>query len=280
MARIRTIKPEFYRHELLQELERDHPGQYPMLVFQALWGHCDRQGVFEWRPKQLALDILPFLWRGSIGEALGKTLIILAENGLVKRLFFEGREYGLIPSFADHQRLMGKEAQEPPRFPQLSDMSEVFGGGSLGEATGKQRGSSGEAVEKTGREGKGIGREEELKPQQQQRAGAREESAAGVFERCFDAHEADILRLFPLVDFAVEKALCAAHYRSRSPPVDPWPVVLKWLRRSRSESKGGQDGAGGQSRAGRATGLVAANGPDADWLGGSQFAGLAQPGGT
>lgn len=155
MARIRTIKPEFYRHELLQELERDNPGLYPMLVFQALWGHCDKQGVFEWRPKHLALDILPFLWQGSIGEALGKCLGKLEENGLIKRLVFEGKEYGFVPSFAEHQRLGGKESQDRSRFPQPSEMSEIC----TGEALGKHRGSNGEAMGIAGREGKGRGRE-------------------------------------------------------------------------------------------------------------------------
>lgn len=44
MARIRTIKPEFFRHEGLQDLEQANPGAYAMLVFAALWGHCDKHG--------------------------------------------------------------------------------------------------------------------------------------------------------------------------------------------------------------------------------------------
>ena len=44
MARIRTIKPEFFRHESLQDLEIANPGMYPMMVFEALWGHCDSKG--------------------------------------------------------------------------------------------------------------------------------------------------------------------------------------------------------------------------------------------
>ena len=151
MARIRSIKPEFYRSEKLQDLELENPGAYPMLVFAALYGHCDKQGVFEWRPRIMALDILPFLWEGSNGEALGKTLGILAENKLILRLFFEGKEYGYMPAFAEDQRINGKEAQEPSKFPEVSEMLRINNVGSNGEATGKQS----RRQEGKGREGKG-----------------------------------------------------------------------------------------------------------------------------
>ena len=86
MPRIRTIKPEFFRDEILQDLERTHPEHRPMLVFAALWGHCDKQGVFEWKPRQLALDILPFLWPDTSGTHLGHTLDCLRASGRVRLL--------------------------------------------------------------------------------------------------------------------------------------------------------------------------------------------------
>jgi hypothetical protein len=33
MARIRNIKPEFFSHEELQDMEVEHPELHPMLVF-------------------------------------------------------------------------------------------------------------------------------------------------------------------------------------------------------------------------------------------------------
>lgn len=153
MARIRTIKPEFFRHEELQELEANNPGHYPMLVFSGLFTQCDKNGVFEWRPRMLALDILPFLWRGSIGEALGKTLELLRDEGFIKQLEMDGKQYGFIPSFAEHQRISGKEAQGKPKNPEPSEMIEVL--------QGKHRGSTGEAPgipgrERKGKEGNGV----------------------------------------------------------------------------------------------------------------------------
>lgn len=112
MARIRTIKPEFFRHEAIQDLEADNPGNHVMLVFAALWGHCDSNGVFEYRPRQLKLDILPFL-----DFSMQTTLQLLVNAGFVVKYEAEGKTYGYIKSFCEHQRLTGKEASEGVKYP-------------------------------------------------------------------------------------------------------------------------------------------------------------------
>jgi len=149
MARIRTVKPSFFRHEGLQDLEAANPGKYPMLVFEGLWGHCDKAGRFEWRPRMLKLDILPFL-----NFDMTETLNLLVASGFIRRYSADGGEYGVIPSFEDHQRINGKEAQEPEMYPAPPETDS--------EASVNKRGSTGEAVETTGREGKGRGREEDV----------------------------------------------------------------------------------------------------------------------
>lgn len=154
MPRIRTIKPGFFRHEGLQELELKHKGKYPMFVFAGLWGHCDKLGRFQWRPRLLKLDILPFL-----PFDMADTLSILEQHGYLKRYTVAGEVYGFVPTFTEHQRINGKEAQGDPEFPDPVEITTETGS----EATGKQQGSNGEAVETTGREGKGIGREQEGK---------------------------------------------------------------------------------------------------------------------
>lgn len=135
MARIRTVKPEFFRHELLQELEINHPGAYCMLVFEALWGHADANGVFPWQPRQLKLDILPFL-----PFDMAATLDILKDHGFIEQYEVEGKAYGLVPTFLKHQRLTGKEAQNGQRYPLPSQ-------GSICEASVKHLGSTGEILE-------------------------------------------------------------------------------------------------------------------------------------
>lgn len=137
MARIRSIKPDFFRHDALQDAEIANPGKYPMMVFAGLWGHCDSKGRFEWRPRQLKLDILPFL-----PFDMAETLEILAKSGMVNRYEVDGKSYGEIPTFEKHQRLSGKEVTEGEKHPEPN-----------GEATGKQSGSNRD--EQESQEGKG-----------------------------------------------------------------------------------------------------------------------------
>lgn len=150
MARIRTIKPEFFRHESLQDLEAANPGSYVMLVFAGLWGHCDSKGRFEWRPRQLKLDILPFLTFD-----MQETLRLLEDAGLLSSYEVDGKAYGEIPSFEKHQRLTGKEATEGEKHPGMPEGWKR----SIGETSGKHRGSNGEREESQ----EGKGREEEGK---------------------------------------------------------------------------------------------------------------------
>lgn len=158
MPRIRTVKPDFFRHEQLQDLEAANPGQYPMLVFAGLWGHCDKAGRFEWKPRQLKLDILPFL-----NYEMAKTLTLLEAHQFVRRYTVDGKEYGCIPTFSEHQRINGKESQEPEKYPQPHDneaeMELSHSAEMTREAHGKQPGSTGEATGKQSRRQEGKGRE-------------------------------------------------------------------------------------------------------------------------
>lgn len=111
MARIRNVKPEFFRHEKLQEL-----GPIIMLLFEGLWCQCDKAGNFLWRPKQLKLDILPF-----IDYDIGSSLEALRNSGEVLTYFGpDGIQYGHIPKFIQHQRFFGSEAKASPKYPAYS----------------------------------------------------------------------------------------------------------------------------------------------------------------
>lgn len=108
MARIRTIKPEFFRHEALQEL-----GPLAMLLFAGLLCQADKNGVFPWKPKQLKLDILPF-----IDFDMEETLKALVRSGMAINYEVEGKKYGQILNFSKHQRITGTEAgPQGKRYP-------------------------------------------------------------------------------------------------------------------------------------------------------------------
>lgn len=160
MARIRTIKPEFFRDEILNDLEGDYPHLRPMLVFAALWGHCDKQGVFEWNPRQLALDILPFLWSDTSGAELSETLDLLYKVDRCIKYEHAGKWWGYIPTFSEHQRITGKEGTEPPKYPPPPDLEKGTHRGHNGDTPETRRGSQ----EGKGREGRGKGKGKETPP--------------------------------------------------------------------------------------------------------------------
>lgn len=214
MARIRTVKPSFFRHEGLQELELQHPGKYPMFVFAGLWGHCDKMGRFPWKPRTLKLDVLPFL-----PFDMAETLTILEQHGYLNKYEVEGKLYGLIPTFTEHQRINGKEAQAEGEFPAPPTI------GTTGEAPEKNQGSDGEAPETPGREGKGreqegngdVGHVEDL-PRPVPKSAATYEAYAGAYRTRYGAepvrNQTVNAQLCKLVDkLGVEEApLVAAFY--------------------------------------------------------------------
>ena len=124
MARIRTVKPAFFRHERLQELETTHANLRPMLVFQGLWTQADREGRFVWSPRQLKLDILPF-----VEFEMAYTLELLQSSGFIKRYEVGGRSYGYIPTWREHQKPHHQEA--PSRIPSPPDVNPKRVGDSL-----------------------------------------------------------------------------------------------------------------------------------------------------
>ena len=149
MPRIRQVKPEYFRHEELQKL-----GTTTMLFFAGLWTQADKAGNFYWKPSQLKLDILPFIDYdpGISLEALWKTGFVIPYTGS------DGKRYGHIPTFEQHQRFFGTEATSKPRFPDFID-GEGYQGNSM-EIPSKPQGNHldrGLRVKGNGNRVKGIG---------------------------------------------------------------------------------------------------------------------------
>lgn len=104
MGRIRHVKPEFFTHEKLNDLENSHPHLRPMLVFSGLWCQCDANGVFRWRTRSLKREILPW-----VDYDLEQTLEILIENNLISRFQSNDQEFGMVCKFKEHQHITAKE---------------------------------------------------------------------------------------------------------------------------------------------------------------------------
>jgi hypothetical protein len=137
MARIRTIKPSFFKNEELADL--------PMtarLLFIGLWTQADCEGRLENRPKRLKAEIFPYD-TVNIEELLSR----LQSAGFIMKYEFGDLKLICIPNFSKHQRISGSEAGCKSEFPAPEEE------GSTLEALRKQLGSTED--DRKGKEGKG-----------------------------------------------------------------------------------------------------------------------------
>lgn len=102
MARIRTIKPEFFTSENIVALS-----PFARLLFIATWCEADREGRLTWKPKTFKMRYLP-----ADDLDINELCNELISNGLVC-LYGEGLAY--IPTFQKHQHVNPREAES--KFP-------------------------------------------------------------------------------------------------------------------------------------------------------------------
>lgn len=134
MARIRTIKPEFFTSEDIVSLT-----PLARVFYIALWCESDRDGRLSWKPKTLKMRYLPAdeCDVDSLAqELIDAGMIVLYEDG--------GVLYAEIPSFTKHQVINNREASStiPPRVKDAS--TRVQGEGRKGKE-GKEGNSRGDA---------------------------------------------------------------------------------------------------------------------------------------
>ena len=104
MARIRTVKPELFRHEALFEAELKS-GLPLRLAYVGLFTACDREGRFKWKPRALKLDVLPY-----DDVDFSRVLDALVTHGFIVKYEFDGDEFGCIPSWGSHQIVNNRES--------------------------------------------------------------------------------------------------------------------------------------------------------------------------
>lgn len=114
--RIRTIKPEFFTHEGLFELESE-TGLPIRIAFAGLWCAADREGRFKWEPRRLGVQILPY---DQID--FSRVLDALTTRGFTRRYRVDGKDFGVIPSFLCHQVINNRE--KPSELPKPLDFME------------------------------------------------------------------------------------------------------------------------------------------------------------
>ena len=155
MARIRTVKPELFRHEDLFELEHE-TGLPVRLAFIGMFTVADREGRFKWRPRELKLDVLPY-----DNVDFSRVLDALSTRGFIEKYSVDGVDYGIIPTFIDHQVINNRESQSnlppkpeksedpenpppPTRQPRVNDASTSRHDLAQGEGKGREGNMEGE----------------------------------------------------------------------------------------------------------------------------------------
>jgi hypothetical protein len=142
MQRIRTVKPELFKHDGLFDLEEE-TGLPIRLAFIGLFTCCDREGRFKWRPRSLKINCLPF------DEVdFSRVLHALATRGFVVKYATETGVFGHIPAFTAHQVINNRESQSVLPEPTPANALDVT-------ATRDPRVTHADTGEGKGREGKG-----------------------------------------------------------------------------------------------------------------------------
>ena len=101
MARIRTIKPEFWEDEKLAKLP-----VHARLLFIGTWNFADDNGVLLANPVLMKSHIFPY---EDIGiSTISEWIDILVENGMLIRTTYNGKDYLVIRKFLIHQKINRK----------------------------------------------------------------------------------------------------------------------------------------------------------------------------
>lgn len=141
MARIRTIKPDFFKNEQLADL--------PMtarLLFIGLWTLADKEGRLEDRPKRIKVELFPY-----DNLDCDKELARLQNSGFIIRYEVGEMKVIKVLNFTIHQRITGKESESESKFPDYVEVKKQLG--SNGETSGKHLGEQ----EGNRKEGNGKG---------------------------------------------------------------------------------------------------------------------------
>lgn len=111
MARIRNIKPDFFKNEDLAILSA-----YARLCFIGLWTLADRRGILEDRPKRIQAELFPYE-PVDIEALLGD----LERAGFITRYTAGSIRAICIPTFVKHQYVNVKE--HPNEIPEPDEHS-------------------------------------------------------------------------------------------------------------------------------------------------------------
>lgn len=155
MARMRTIKPGFFRNDQLAELPA-----LARLLFVGLWTEADREGRLEDRPKKFKAVLLPY--DDCMAEDVDTWLHYLHRDGFIRRYEVDGQAYIQIVNFLKHQNPHVKETPSiiPPPVDDATPTPPTPFGDDDDETEQEPEEHSASTVQEPARQGAGSGGEQ------------------------------------------------------------------------------------------------------------------------
>ena len=115
MARARNIKPSFFVNEELGELPA-----LARLAFIGMWTIADYKGCFEFKPKRLKVQLLPY------DECDFEEIAInLDKSGFISIYSVAGKRYIKILNFEKHQNPHKNERESGSEIPDISERDDL-----------------------------------------------------------------------------------------------------------------------------------------------------------
>lgn len=115
MARIRTIKPEFWEDEKVAELPIE-----ARLLFIGMWNFADDNGVFPDSTKWIKAKVFPY--DTPLRDHIVTTWVnLLVQNGMLNRFEYEGKSFLIIRTFSEHQIIDKRYKRETIPLKSLPD---------------------------------------------------------------------------------------------------------------------------------------------------------------
>ena len=152
MARIRTIKPEFWEDEKLAKLP-----VHARLLFIGTWNFADDNGALLANPVLMKSHIFPY---EDIGiSTISEWIDMLVENGMLIRTTYNGKDYLVIRKFLIHQKINRKSIRINIPLPVVLQVIDEYNKthGVLTEPSLQER------EQGMGKRNDGTGMEEEMK---------------------------------------------------------------------------------------------------------------------
>jgi len=115
MARIRTIKPDFWTDEKVVEISA-----FARLLFIGLWNFADDDGRMQYSPKKIKMQIFP-ADSLDISELFGE----IRSNSLIDIYVVDNIEYLEIRNFYKHQKIDKRTASKHPKNPNPTELPRI-----------------------------------------------------------------------------------------------------------------------------------------------------------